>query len=252
MAVLYAREGADVAIAFLPQEQSDAEETRRAVEAAGRRCLLLPGDLTRREFCDRVVDETVKAFGKLDILVSNAAHQNRKQSLDEVTDDEFDRTFRTNIYAFFYLARAALRLMKEGAVIVATSSETGILGSKNLPDYSATKGAINAFVKAMGAGADRAQDPHQRGRARAGLDAAQSVGRRIAARGRGEIRLAEPDGTSCAAGGTRAGLRIPRVECRFVVHHRHRPAGDGRGDDRRIGLRCNDPLRFVLRARRRA
>ena len=150
VSLLYAREGADVAIVYLPEEQSDADETRRLVESTGRRCFQLAGDLTDAEFCKHVVDETVREFGKLDILVSNAAHQNRKDSLDEVTDEEFDTTFRTNIYAFFFLARAALRHMKEGAVIIATSSETGIKGSRRLPDYSATKGAINAFVKTLG------------------------------------------------------------------------------------------------------
>jgi NAD(P)-dependent dehydrogenase (short-subunit alcohol dehydrogenase family) len=147
--VLYAREGADVAIVYLPQEQSDAEETREQVQAAGRRCLLIPGDLTDAAFCDDVVERCVREYGRLDILVSNAAHQNRKSSLEEVTDDEFDRTFKTNIYALFRLARASLRHMKPGSAIIATSSETGILGSKQLPDYSATKGAINAFVKTM-------------------------------------------------------------------------------------------------------
>jgi NAD(P)-dependent dehydrogenase (short-subunit alcohol dehydrogenase family) len=149
VAVMYAREGADVAIAYLPQEQSDAEETRRHVQAAGRRCELFPGDLTEASFCDEIVDRTVESFGKIDILVSNAAHQNRKASLEEVTDEEFDRTFKTNIYAYFRLSRAALRHMKPGAAIIATSSETGIQGSKQLPDYSATKGAINAFTKAL-------------------------------------------------------------------------------------------------------
>ncbi|HZQ62162.1 MAG TPA: SDR family oxidoreductase [Casimicrobiaceae bacterium] len=149
VAVLYAREGADVAIVYTPEEQSDAEETRQVVEAAGRRCLLVAGDVTRREFCDEAVERTVRELGKLDILVSNAAHQNRKKKLDEVTDDEFDRTFRTNVYAYFWLARAALRHMKPGSAIIATSSETGIMGSKELPDYSATKGAINAFTKTL-------------------------------------------------------------------------------------------------------
>jgi len=149
VAVMYAREGADVAIGYLPQEQSDAEETRRHVQAAGRRCELFPGDLTEASFCDEIVDRTVETFGKIDILVSNAAHQNRKESLEEVTDEEFDRTFKTNIYAYFRLSRAALRHMKPGAAIIATSSETGIQGSKQLPDYSATKGAINAFTKAL-------------------------------------------------------------------------------------------------------
>ena len=149
VAVLYAREGADVAISFLPRERRDALVTQRAVEAAGRRCLLLPGDVTRRRYCDSLVARTVKAFGRLDILVSNAAHQTRKKSLQQVTDREFDRTFRTNVYAYFWLARAALRRMKPGAVIIATSSETGTFGSPQLPDYSATKGAINAFTKAL-------------------------------------------------------------------------------------------------------
>ena len=95
------------------------------------------------------MERTVREFGKLDILVSNAAHQNRKKTLQEVTDEEFDRTFKTNVYAYFRLARAALKHMKPGASIIATSSETGIFGSKQLPDYSATKGAINAFTKAL-------------------------------------------------------------------------------------------------------
>jgi NAD(P)-dependent dehydrogenase (short-subunit alcohol dehydrogenase family) len=149
VAVIYAREGADVAIAYLPEEQTDAEVTRRHVQAAGRRCELLPGDLTDAAYCDSLVEKTVAAFGKIDILVSNAARQNRKKSLEEVTDEEFDRTFKTNIYAYFRLCRAALRHMEPGSAIIASSSETGIQGSALLPDYSATKGAINAFTKAL-------------------------------------------------------------------------------------------------------
>jgi NAD(P)-dependent dehydrogenase (short-subunit alcohol dehydrogenase family) len=149
VAALYAREGADVAISFLPRERSDALVTRRAVEAAGRRCLFLPGDVTSRRYCDAAVKRTVKELGRLDILVSNAAHQTRRKNLRQVTDREFDRTFKTNVYAYFWLARAALRHMKKGAVILATSSETGTFGSPQLPDYSATKGAINAFTKAL-------------------------------------------------------------------------------------------------------
>ena len=149
VALLYAREGADVAIVYLPMEQSDAEETKRAVEAAGRKCLLLPGDITSRKFCDDAVENTVKEFGKLDILVSNAAHQMRKKTLAEVTDEEFDLTFKSNMYAYFWLSRAVLRHMKKGGTIIASSSETGLMGSEQLPDYSATKGAINAFTKAL-------------------------------------------------------------------------------------------------------
>jgi NAD(P)-dependent dehydrogenase (short-subunit alcohol dehydrogenase family) len=149
VAVLYAREGAHVAISFLPAEQSDADETARHVRDCGRECLLLPADLADGTECDRVVRETHQHFGQLDILVSNAAHQNRKKSLDDVGDEEFDRTFKVNIYAYFRLCRAALRVMKEGSAIVATSSETGIMGARQLPDYSATKGAINAFTKTL-------------------------------------------------------------------------------------------------------
>jgi NAD(P)-dependent dehydrogenase (short-subunit alcohol dehydrogenase family) len=152
VALLYAREGADVAISYLRQEGADARETAAAVRATGRRCLMLPGDLRSVAMCERIVARTVEEFGRLDILVSNAAHQRRKKALEDVSDKEFDRTFKTNIYAYFWLARAALRHMRPGAAIIATSSETGLFGSKLLPDYSATKGAINAFTKTLAQG----------------------------------------------------------------------------------------------------
>lgn len=149
VAVMYAREGADVAISYLAQEQRDADETRRAVEAEGRRCVLLPGDLAKTKFANELVDKAVKELGRLDILVSNAAHQNRKKSLEELEDEELETTFQVNILACIRLCRASLRHMKPGAAIIITSSETGIMGSKELPDYSATKGAINAFTKTL-------------------------------------------------------------------------------------------------------
>jgi NAD(P)-dependent dehydrogenase (short-subunit alcohol dehydrogenase family) len=149
VAVLYAREGADVAINYLPSEQNDAEFTRKAIQSHGRQAFLLPGDLARPSFCNELVEKVVEYFGQLDILVSNAAHQNRKQSLDELTDTELEETFDTNILAYIRLCRAALKHMKPGAAIIATSSETGIMGAENLPDYSSTKGAINAFTKTM-------------------------------------------------------------------------------------------------------
>jgi NAD(P)-dependent dehydrogenase (short-subunit alcohol dehydrogenase family) len=149
VAFLYAREGADVAINYLPEEEGDAAEVKRSVEALGRRCLLLPADLTRTNTCVQIVEKTIDEFGRLDVLVSNAAHQARKQSVVDVTDEEFDRTFKTNIYAYFRLVKAALPHLKPGAAIIATSSETGIMGSKQLPDYSSTKGAINAFTKTL-------------------------------------------------------------------------------------------------------
>src|SRR5439155_2741133 len=127
----------------------DAEETRQAIDAEGRKCLLLAGDLTEAAFCRDAVERTVRELGRLDILVSNAAHQNRKESLEEVSEEEFDRTFKTNIYAYYRLTKAALPHLKPGSAIIATSSETGLMGNKALPDYSATKGAINAFTKAL-------------------------------------------------------------------------------------------------------
>lgn len=157
VAVLFAREGADVAINYLPVEEGDAKDTQSAVEAEGRACHLLPGDLTDPRFCNGLVDAAVNKLGKLDILVSNAAHQNRKDSLADLTDDELDTTFRTNVYAYIRLARAALEHLPRGGVILVTSSETGILGSRKLPDYSSTKGAINAFTKSL------AQDVLERG-----------------------------------------------------------------------------------------
>jgi NAD(P)-dependent dehydrogenase (short-subunit alcohol dehydrogenase family) len=149
VAVLFAREGADVVVSYLPEEQSDAEETCSAAEQQGVKCVLMPGDLTDAAFCRRLIDATVKELGGIDILVSNAAHQARKQSLAELTDEEMERTFNTNVYAYMRLARAALPHLKRGAAIIATSSETGIFGSAKLPDYSATKGAINAFTKTL-------------------------------------------------------------------------------------------------------
>lgn len=149
VAALYAREGADVAIAYLPVEQSDAEEVKRTVEALGRRCLLLPGDLTQLAHCQKIVAATLKTFGQLDILVSNAAHQVSSEKLEEVSEEQFDLTYKTNIYAYFRLVKAALPHLKPGAAIIATSSVTGLLGTENLPEYSSTKGAINAFTKTI-------------------------------------------------------------------------------------------------------
>jgi NAD(P)-dependent dehydrogenase (short-subunit alcohol dehydrogenase family) len=149
VAVLYAREGADVAIVYLPEEQSDAEETRKAVEAEGRRALLIPGDVTNSGFCREAVEKTVKEFGKLDILVNNAAYQQHQESLEEITDEQLERTFKTNIFGYFYMARAAMPHLKEGSAIVNTGSITGLEGNKKLLDYSATKGAINAFTKSL-------------------------------------------------------------------------------------------------------
>ena len=148
VAILFAREGADVAIVYLPEEQSDADKTKAEVQNCGRRCELIPGDLANPEFCEKVVEKTVQAFGRLDVLVSNAAQQSSKE-LADLEETDLVRTFQTNIFAYMRLARAALRYMKPGAAIIATSSETGIKGTRKMPDYSATKGAVNAFTKSL-------------------------------------------------------------------------------------------------------
>ena len=148
VALIFAREGADVAINYLPEEQLDAEETQAAIMAEGKQCVLLPGDLGDPELCKSLVADTVEELGGIDILVSNAAHQNRKK-LDELTPEEFDRTMKVNVYAYYYLAQAAVPHMKPGSAIIATSSSTGYRASEELPDYSATKGAINQFTKAL-------------------------------------------------------------------------------------------------------
>ncbi len=148
VATLFAREGADLAIVYLPDEQSDAEDTQAIVEAEGRNCELIPGDLADAAFCDQAVERTVDAYQRLDILVSNAGQQSSKK-LEDLEDHDLERTFQTNIFAYIRLSRAALRHMKPGAAIIATSSQTGIKGSKHMPDYSATKGAVNAFTKTL-------------------------------------------------------------------------------------------------------
>jgi NAD(P)-dependent dehydrogenase (short-subunit alcohol dehydrogenase family) len=149
VAVVYAKEGADVAIVYLASEQRDAEETRAAVEDSGRECLLIPGDLSEADFCEEVVERTVKELGHLDILVNNAAFQQHQESIVDISDDQFDHTFKTNIYGYFRLAKAALPHLKEGSAIINTSSITGLEGNKQLLDYASTKGAINAFTKSL-------------------------------------------------------------------------------------------------------
>jgi NAD(P)-dependent dehydrogenase (short-subunit alcohol dehydrogenase family) len=149
VAVLSARERADVALVFLPEELSDAEDTRDAIEAEGRHALLIPGDVTRREFCYEAVERTVNHFGKLDILVNNAAFQRHQRHLEDLSEEQWDYTFKTNIYGYFYMVKAALPHLKQGSVIINCGSVTGLEGSKELLDYSATKGAVHAFSKSL-------------------------------------------------------------------------------------------------------
>jgi NAD(P)-dependent dehydrogenase (short-subunit alcohol dehydrogenase family) len=149
VAVLYAREGADVAIVHLPAEKVDAKETIAAVEDEGRKCIAIAGDVKDPKFCQRAVAKAQKEFGRLDILVNNAAFQKHQSAIEDITDEQFDETFRTNIYGYFYMAKAALKFIPEGGSIVNCGSITGLEGSKELIDYSATKGAIHAFTKSL-------------------------------------------------------------------------------------------------------
>ena len=149
VAVLFAREGADVAFTFLKEEKQDAEETKRAVEEEGRRAFPLAGDVRDAKVCKRLVEQTVDEFGKLDILVNNAAFQQHQETLEDVSEEQWDRTFKTNIYAYFFMTKAALAHLEEGSAIVNTGSITGLEGSKELLDYASTKGAIHAFTKSL-------------------------------------------------------------------------------------------------------
>lgn len=148
VAVLFAREGADVAILYLDQHQ-DAEQTRKDVEQHGRRCLTFAGDVADREVCRKVIDETLAAFGKLDILVNNAAEQHPQEKLEDISEEQWEKTFRTNIFGMFQMTKAALPHLGKGASIINTTSVTAYKGSPQLLDYSATKGAITAFTRSL-------------------------------------------------------------------------------------------------------
>jgi NAD(P)-dependent dehydrogenase (short-subunit alcohol dehydrogenase family) len=148
VAVLYAREGADVAIVYL-EEDKDAKETKKQVEEEGTRCLLIKADVRKEAECKRAVEETVSEFGRLDILVNNAAVQFPKESISDITEDQLDDTFRTNIYHMFFMVKAALPHLPEGGAIINTSSVTAFRGSPGLLDYSSTKWAIVAFTRSL-------------------------------------------------------------------------------------------------------
>jgi NAD(P)-dependent dehydrogenase (short-subunit alcohol dehydrogenase family) len=148
VAVLFAREGADIAVAYL-NEDKDARRAKEAVEKEGRRCILISGDVADPEFCQAAVARTVKQLGRLDVLVNNAAFQEHVTAFEDLTDEHFDRTLKTNLYGYFYMARAAVPHMKPGSAIVMTGSVTGLLGNAKLLDYSMTKGGIHAFVRSL-------------------------------------------------------------------------------------------------------
>lgn len=148
VAVHFAREGADIVIAYL-NEHKDAEKTQKEIIKLGRTCLLIPGDLGDESHAQSVVDEAVKKFERIDILVNNAAEQHPQASIEDISSEQLERTFRTNIFAYFYLTKAALSHLKEGSTIINTTSVTAYRGSGHLLDYSSTKGAIVAFTRSL-------------------------------------------------------------------------------------------------------
>jgi len=150
VAVLFAQQGADVSISYLPEEEKDARQVQQIIEEEfERKCLLFPGDIRKPRFCEKIVNDTVKALGKLDILVNNAATQTEQKSLLNITDEQLYETFETNILAMFRITRAALPHLKKGASIINTTSVTAYRGSSELIDYSSTKGAILTFTRSL-------------------------------------------------------------------------------------------------------
>lgn len=147
-AIYFAMEGADVAVVYLDEHQ-DAEETKRLVEEKGRRCFLISGDVGNEDFCREAVERTAKQFGRLDILVNNAAEQHPQESIEKISAQQLERTFRTNIFSYFFCTKAAIAHLKEGSAIINTTSVTAYRGSPQLLDYSATKGAIVAFTRSL-------------------------------------------------------------------------------------------------------
>jgi NAD(P)-dependent dehydrogenase (short-subunit alcohol dehydrogenase family) len=148
VAIAYAKEGADVAIVYL-NEHDDAHDTKRRVEQLGQECILLAGDVGDPEFCADAVSLTIEEFGKLDVLVNNAAEQHPQESLLDITPEQLERTFRTNIFSYFYMAREALKHLRSGGVIINTSSVTAYRGSSHLVDYASTKAAIVGFTRSL-------------------------------------------------------------------------------------------------------
>jgi NAD(P)-dependent dehydrogenase (short-subunit alcohol dehydrogenase family) len=149
VAIAYAREGADVALSYLPEEEEDANVVARVIEEAGQKAVRLPGDLTDSNTCRELVKNAVEGLGGLDILVNNAGRQIAVEKLEDLSDEQFDTTFKTNIYAFFWITKAALPHLKPGSSIVNTTSIQAYQPSPTLLDYAATKGAINNFTKGL-------------------------------------------------------------------------------------------------------
>ncbi|KAI9003579.1 short-chain dehydrogenase:reductase family [Gaertneriomyces semiglobifer] len=148
-AIMFAKEGADVAIVYLPKEEKDAQEVKKQIETAKRKCLLLPKDISKEEECKAIVAATIEKFGRIDVLVNNAAVQYIKESIEDISTDQLEQTFKTNIFAMFWLVKLALPHMQRGSTVINTTSVTAYKGSPHLLDYSSTKGAIVSFTRSL-------------------------------------------------------------------------------------------------------
>ena len=225
-AIAFAREGADVALSYLADEQADAEEVRSVIEAEGRTCVMLPGDITDEGFCLELVAQATAGLGGLDILVNNAGKQTNQSDVDDITSEQFDRTMKTNLYAMFWITKAALKHMPAGASIINTASVQGFSPSKGLVDYATTKAGIIAFSEAL------AKQQIERG-IRVNvvapgpvLDRPAALRRPAAGEG-AEVRRRGPARAPRSAGGMRADLRVPGL-AGGELRHRRGLCGDGR------------------------
>ena len=225
VALCFAKEGADILFTCLPEERADADETIRLVEATGRRAVAVPGDIRQKAFCQQLVEQTVSTFGRLDILVNNAAYQRSHDKLEEFTEDEFDATYRTNVYGTFFMTQAAVPKMKPGGVVLNTVSIQGYEPSENLMPYASTKAALISLTKSSAKLAMANGVRVKRGGSRAGLDAADSG--HDGAHRDGHVWQANGVRASGAAGGAGGDLRVPGFG-RGQLHHRGNLRGHGR------------------------
>ena len=218
VAIAYAREGADVAFGYLPAEEPDAKEVVQLIQQAGRKAVPLPGDIRDEAFCQKLVADAVSGLGGLDIMVSNAARQKTAPSILDISTADFDWTMKTNVYAMYWIVKAAIPHMPPGAAIVCTTSVNAYDPEANLLDYAMTKGAIMIFVKSLAKPDDRQGHPRQRRGARAVLDPVADLGRRSAAEGC-DVWQQRADGPPRRA--SRAGADL-RAAClvRSQLHHR--------------------------------
>jgi len=214
VAIAFAKEGADIAIVYL-EEHKDANETKRLVEENGRRCLLMSGDVGQEDFCRKAVGQTVKELDKIDILVNNAAEQHPQESIEKITEKQLERTFRTNIFSYFFMTKAAMKYLSKGGAIINTTSVTAYKGSAHLLDYSSTKGAITAFTRSLSQAL--ADKKSKRRRAGSDLDPVNPLD--FSTRGGRDVWIRCFARPAWSTRRNRAKLCVPRIR-RFFVHDR--------------------------------